>query len=95
MRHVAENKRIDIETDVPESLPELMGDPDHLNQVFMNLIGNAIKFSYPGTKIIIRASRKGRKRLAFYVTDNGPGIPEDEQALIFNKYYRGREVRKR
>jgi len=94
MRHVAENKRINIITDIPENLPELMGDPDHLHQVFMNLIGNAIKFSEPETKITVRAVKKGKKRLAFYVSDNGPGIPEDEQALIFNKYYRGRQVRR-
>lgn len=94
MRHVAENKRIDIVTDIPEDLPEIMGDPEHLHQVFMNLIGNAIKFSAPETKITVQATKKGKKRLAFYVSDNGPGIPEDEQSLIFNKYYRGRSVRK-
>ena len=93
MRHVADNKRIDIVTDIPENLPNLMGDPDHLHQVFQNLIGNAIKFSNPDTEITVRALKKGKKRLAFYVTDNGPGIPKDEQALIFNKYYRGRTVR--
>lgn len=94
MRHVAENKRIDIVTDIPENLPELMGDPDHLNQVFFNLIGNAIKFSEPESKITVRAAKKGKKWLEFYVVDNGPGIPEDEQTLIFNKYYRGRQVRR-
>jgi signal transduction histidine kinase len=94
MRHVAENKRIDIVTDIPADLPELIGDPDHLNQVFLNLIGNAVKFSEPETTITVRAARKGRKRLAFYVSDSGPGIPEDEQELIFNKYYRGRDVRR-
>jgi signal transduction histidine kinase len=70
-----------------------MGDPEHLHQVFMNLIGNAIKFSEPESKITVRAAKKGKKQLAFYVSDNGPGIPEDEQTLIFNKYYRGRQVR--
>jgi signal transduction histidine kinase len=94
IRHVAENKHIDIISDIPDGLPDLMGDPDHLNQVFYNLIGNAIKFSEPETKITVRAAKKGKKRLEFYVIDNGPGIPEDEQTLIFKKYYRGREVRR-
>jgi signal transduction histidine kinase len=93
IRHVAENKHIDIITDIPENLPNVMGDPDHLNQVFFNLIGNAIKFSEPESKISVRAAKKGKKRLEFYVIDNGPGIPEDEHTLIFKKYYRGKQVR--
>jgi signal transduction histidine kinase len=93
MRHVAENKRINIVANIPDSLPELMGDPGHLHQVFHNLIGNAVKFSNPGTRIVVRAQKDGKKRLKFQVTDNGPGIPEDEQTRIFNKYYRGRTVR--
>ena len=70
-----------------------MGDPDHLYQVFLNLIGNAVKFSEPGDKITVRAARKGRKRLEVFVSDQGVGIPEDEQSMIFNKYYRGKEIR--
>lgn len=92
-RYMAENKRIDVEVDIPDDLPKLMGDPDHLYQVFLNLIGNAVKFSKPGAKIIVRAARKGRKRLAVFVTDQGVGIPKEEQPMIFNKYYRGKAVR--
>jgi signal transduction histidine kinase len=91
--HIAENKRIIIETDIPDNLPKLMGDPDHLYQVFLNLIGNAVKFSESGGKITVRAARKGRKRLEIFVSDQGVGIPEDEQSMIFNKYYRGKEIR--
>lgn len=93
MHHAAENKGILIETDIPQDLPKLMGDPDHLPHVFVNLIGNAVKFSGTDTRVIVRAAMKGRKQLAFYVVDQGPGIPDDEQSLIFNKYYRARSVR--
>ena len=71
-----------------------MGDPDHLQRVFHNLLDNAIKFSGRGSLIKIGINPdKTKKNLVFSVSDNGPGIQEEEQSLIFNKYYQTKKSR--
>ena len=91
---VAEAKNIDIEAHIPDGLPNLMGDPEHLKRLLLNLLDNAIKFSEPGNKIKVCIELDEKDSiLKFSISDNGPGIPEDEQSLIFNKYYQARDVR--
>jgi signal transduction histidine kinase len=94
MRPTLEGKKITIEIGItPESL-EAMGDPKFIQQVFVNLIGNAIKFSPSESKVKISSTyHQNRNFLQFIVADSGPGIPEEEQPYIFNKYYRGKGVR--
>jgi len=71
-----------------------MGDPKFIQQVFVNLVGNAIKFSPPESDVRVAATlHQNRNFLQFTVADSGPGIPEDEQPFIFNKYYRAKGVR--
>ncbi len=87
-------KDITIEANIPHEIPNIMGDIKHLQQVFLNIIGNAVKFSAPDSKVIVCAEPDAdRTELKFSVSDNGPGIPEEEQSFIFNKYYRTRGVR--
>jgi signal transduction histidine kinase len=94
MKPPAEAKNIDIRVDVDASIPEVLSDREHLQQVFHNLVGNAIKFSPFGSDIRIGARLDdGGRSIRFSISDQGPGIPEDEQALIFKKYYRGRGTR--
>ena len=92
----AEAKGIVIKTQIPPRVPLVMGDPDNLQQVLLNLLGNAIKFSPPNTEVIVSvapdSSTNGLK-LEFSVSDSGPGIPEEEQPLVFHKYYRATGVR--
>ncbi|MBB4303174.1 PAS domain S-box-containing protein [Rhodobium orientis] len=74
---------------VEDTAPNLtaMVDPDRLNQVLVNLISNAVKFSPPERKVSIRiAQRSGRARI--YVSDEGPGIPPEFRSRIFNKFER-------
>lgn len=95
-RPAAEAKNIGIVTRLAPDLPPLMGDADYLRQVFINLVGNAIKFSPPGSEVVVEAAAdSGRSELRFSVMDAGPGIPEDDAPFIFNKYYRARSVRDR
>lgn len=94
LEHIAEKRNIHFEVVKYKNLPETMGDPDHLQRVFHNLLDNAIKFSGRGSIIKIGiTSDKAEKNLVFSVSDNGPGIPEEEQSLIFNKYYQTKEAR--
>jgi len=63
------------------------GDPKLLFQMFSNLLSNAIKYSPEGARVEVRATRNAVKTLVA-VEDQGVGIPEQEQAKIFTRYYR-------
>ncbi|MBC2695661.1 MAG: HAMP domain-containing histidine kinase [Desulfobacteraceae bacterium] len=94
LKPLADTKKISVEVQLAPDIPGMMGDPEHLQRVLTNLLNNAIKFSDPGSRVILRVvSNKNRTKLNFSVSDNGPGIPEEEQLLIFNKYYRAKGVR--
>ena len=85
----AHRKQLELVLHVDPEMPEtLVGDRLRLGQVLMNLVGNAIKFTTAG-EIVVRAggSRSGDHFvLHVAVTDSGPGIPADKQALIFQAF---------
>jgi signal transduction histidine kinase len=90
----AEAKDVKISTLLHPDLPLVMGDPDHLQQVLLNLLGNAIKFSPEGSEISVKATPDElAQSVKFSVSDNGPGIPVEEQALVFQKYYRASGIK--
>ncbi len=90
----AKAKGIHIDLKIPPSLPQITGDAKHLQQVMLNLLGNAIKFSKNGSKIEVEANPDEKnKKMIYSISDNGNGIHKSEQSLIFNKYYRGKDVR--
>lgn len=95
LKVAAETKNIQLIIDVPEGLPQVIGDPKQIQQVLLNLIGNAIKFSdhENSVKISVDGDNQDTEMMCFYVEDNGPGILKTEQALLFNKYYRATNVR--
>ncbi len=68
-------------------------DRDRLLQVFGNLVGNAIKFTPEGGVITLRAESRGDDVL-FSVTDTGPGIPADQIAHVFDRYWQARRTRR-
>jgi len=75
--------------DISEPLPLVTVDENRLRQVIQNLLNNACKFTPEGGTIILRTKRRGT-RLVIEVEDTGPGIPLEEQLLIFEPYYRAR-----
>ena len=92
----AEAKDISIHSEIEPGISEFYCDPDNLQQVLLNLIGNAIKFSPHGSAILVSVRRDDSAKvphLVFSVTDRGPGIPEAEQTLVFHKYCRASGVR--
>ena len=89
----AEAKHIQLISEISPDTPDVLGDPQYLQQVFLNLIGNAIKFSDPEAQVYIRAARLDKKTCEFQIVDTGPGILEEEQAKLFNKFYRAPGVR--
>ncbi len=84
---VAQNKEIEINTDVPEGLPKLFVDADMIRRVLINLMENAVKYTPPGSKISLGAKQEG-KFVQIWVQDNGPGIPASEHERIFDKFTR-------
>ena len=63
-------------------------DPNRMEQVLNNLVGNAVKFSPAGSRIIVRVSREG-EFLRTSIVDVGPGIPAEELPALFKPFYRG------
>ncbi|MBI4856080.1 MAG: HAMP domain-containing protein [Acetobacterium woodii] len=85
----------DIEINyVSDELPEILGDYDRLQQVFINIIHNAIKYSNRGDIIDVISAIEDN-HIVVSIRDYGPGISEIEQKRIFNAFYRVEEDRSR
>jgi two-component system NtrC family sensor kinase len=87
----AQEKSQQLNTDIPNELPPVLGNPVRLRQMFGNLISNAIKYTPKGGEIIVRARAEGKQIIA-QVIDNGPGIPSADQPYIFDKFYRASNI---
>ena len=74
--------------DAPADLPDVVGDPDKIGRVLINLVDNAIKYSPDGGRVEVKLTRVGGGRVRFAVTDQGLGVPPSEQRRIFEKFYR-------
>jgi two-component system sensor histidine kinase KdpD len=83
-----------VEQMVAAELPPVRMDLERIKEVLSQLLENAGKYSPPRTPVRITAEAKG-KHLTVSVSDRGPGIDDFEQALIFDKFYRGRGQRTR
>jgi len=71
-----------------DGLPEVMADQERIEQVFLNLIHNAIKASSEGGTITLAARASGADRVEFSVADTGVGIPPDELERLFERFYK-------
>lgn len=84
-------KRLKVQTQVAPALPAIRANPIRLRQLLDNVVGNAIKYSFNGGEVDISIVSEG-EQLILNVRDNGPGIPAEDQAHIFDKFYRGRNI---
>ena len=82
---------IDVEQDLPDDLPPVVGDEPALRRVFQNLLGNAIKYGAAGAWIRIDARRQGNEVLVT-VSDRGIGIDPSDHERIFDPFYRAAAV---
>ena len=96
IRPAAEAKAVALDCRACDDSVLVRADNEHVQQVLLNLLGNAVKFSDQGTRVeldmLVEPGQDGG-RAVFRVTDQGPGIPEEEQPLVFGKYYREPGVR--
>lgn len=81
-----------VEVRFPASLPRAKMDLNYITKVLRHLLENAAKYSDAGGPIFISAETE-EGRLVVNVADRGAGIDDLEQALIFDKFYRGRDQR--
>lgn len=99
-RAAADQAQLTLVAEVPPGLPDVFVDPDRLQLVFTNLLGNALRFAPAGSRIVVRAAQerpaeqvRGHRvaestHVRFEVQDEGPGIPREHQQGLFEKFFR-------
>jgi len=90
----AQNHGHTLTLECPEDLPHVNGDRERLEQVIMNIVSNAIKYTADGGKIAITAGTRG-PNVFVRVSDNGIGIPEKDLPRLFERFYRVDKARSR
>ncbi|MBV8142789.1 MAG: HAMP domain-containing protein [Verrucomicrobia bacterium] len=77
-----------LRVDVPETLPSVYADPERIPLVFSNFLSNALKYSDRDSEIVLQARNLRSEFVRFSVINSGPGLSEEEQARVFDKFYR-------
>ena len=85
----AMERSISIDVEMDPSLPKIMGDLRAINQVFINLLANATKFTPRNGRIIVGAKLVASGTIVISVKDNGPGIPAHEIQAVVDSFQRG------
>ncbi len=84
---IALKKDIKISLEISAGIPKLRADKDRLQQVLLNLLDNAIKYTLPGGMITCKAGRQGLYN-KFVIRDTGLGMDNEQQKLLFHPYNR-------
>jgi signal transduction histidine kinase len=81
-----------VKVEIAPDVPLAEADPDMVHLVLRQLLSNAVKYSPPGSAISFRVTAQNGE-IVVGIADRGCGIPEADQAHIFDKFYRARDVR--
>lgn len=81
-------KKLSIHVDLAPHMPKITADPDKMEQVFMNLIDNAVRFSPQGSQVRVVGKLTSDQVLRIEVQDEGPGLDEDEREHIWERFYK-------
>lgn len=94
-RAEARSRAVEVELDAPAGAT-LVGDPDDLARMVANLVSNAVKYSEPGGRVLVRV-QAGQGCVALVVNDRGIGIADAERERVFDEFFRSprRAVRRR
>ena len=81
------SQNIQLQQDLPPT--PMVGDPRRLRQVVTNLLANAAKYTPAGGQVTVRTGTEASD-VVLEVSDSGPGIPEQERSMVWERFYRGR-----
>jgi two-component system phosphate regulon sensor histidine kinase PhoR len=90
----AQGRQVTFENAVPSGFGATV-DPDRLRQVLSNLIDNAVKYGRPAGKVRVSGREMNEKMVELCVEDDGPGIPSDARARVFERFFRVDKARSR
>jgi signal transduction histidine kinase len=88
---LAERKSIALRWDISDYLPDFVGDARLLRQAFVNVVGNALKYTKSGGEVSLTARLEGPE-LVTRVRDTGIGIAPEDQPRVFEKFYRAKSA---
>ena len=86
----AKEYNLKIKFECPSKIGKMLGDETRIKQILFNLLSNAIKYSEAGQTVTLGAREEGEGGLMLWVSDEGKGIPAEEQEAVFSKFYKGR-----
>jgi hypothetical protein len=89
----ATDKGVEMEFRIQEPLPDILGDEELLDELFTNLISNAIKYTPKGGKVKVSLSKEGRVWIRLEVSDTGIGIPEGDIPRLFSEFFRAENAK--
>jgi PAS domain S-box-containing protein len=87
------DKKLNLQLNLPQDIPQLRGNPVRLRQMIDNLVGNAIKYTPEGGDITVDLEVQ-KDQIFLRVSDTGPGIPPPDQPHVFEKFFRASNVPK-
>lgn len=92
----AAQKGVTLEISAPENLPPLLLDPQRIQQVLVNLLDNALRYTPAGGRIRIEVVPGADERtVSISIADSGPGIPREDLPHVFERFYRADKSRAR
>ena len=89
----AREKAVEIAFRIDESLPFVMAAERLLDDLFSNLISNAIKYTQPGGRVTVSLARSEDDKIRLEVTDTGIGIPEEASSHLFTEFFRAENAK--
>ena len=95
MKFTAEDSGHELTVDAPDSLPEITGDRERIEQVVVNILSNAVKYTPSGGHIRLAACEGGKNTVRITVQDDGIGIPAEDVPRLFERFYRVDKARSR
>ncbi|MSP41661.1 MAG: PAS domain S-box protein [Deltaproteobacteria bacterium] len=90
----AAKKQVKLTQSVAQDIPAILGDADRLQQLLINLVDNAIKYTPAGGRVSLTAARS-REQIEIAVSDSGAGIPEKDLPRLTERFYRVDKARSR
>ncbi len=95
MRHAIDDAQLKLETSIEPGIPDVLVDRRKLDQVLLNVLSNAVKFTPAGGRIRIEGRKANDSGIVIRVTDTGIGIDEDELKEVLKPFVQSREAERR